>query len=184
MMNKMKWQKPPLRQGAPGDYQTPPIALKPLFPFLKRNWLIWECACGKGYLVDEMRLRGYRVIGSDILTGQDFMHYIPEEFDCIITNPPYKLRNEFLSRCYELRKPFALLMPITTLETAKRQRLFRDFGIELICFDKRIEFEMPENKIGQAIWFGVAWFTNWLDIGKNLSFVRLNEDVIIRQKIV
>src|SRR5574344_195369 len=43
--------KPPLRQGSSDDFQTPPIALKPLLPYLKSDWRIWECACGNGNLV-------------------------------------------------------------------------------------------------------------------------------------
>ena len=43
--------RPPIRQGSPDDFQTPPYALDPLLPFLKRDWVVWECACGKGNLV-------------------------------------------------------------------------------------------------------------------------------------
>ena len=42
----------------------------------------------------------------------------PVQFDCIITNPPFSLKQEFLQRCYELGKPFALLLPLTTFESS------------------------------------------------------------------
>jgi len=172
--------KPPLHGFAPDDFQTPPEALMPLLPFLKKNWTIWECAQGKGYLTQALRVYGYQVIGSDILTGQDFLVWKPEQFDCIITNPPYSAKHKFLIRCYALEKPFALLLPLTTLETRIRQRLFAQYGIEIILFDKRINFHVPSGKESKS-WFATAWFTWGLDIGKQLSFVSLTET---KQKVM
>lgn len=162
--------KPPLRQGSPDDFQTPPKALQPLLPYLKKDWKIWECAKGKGNLSNELLRLNYNVIATDILDGYDFITYKPDEFDCIITNPPFKYKQQFLERCYELKKPFALLLPLTTFETKKRQDLFNHYGIEVIFFDRRINFETPHHVEKSASWFATAWFTNGLNIGKQLSF--------------
>ena len=170
--------KPPLHGFAPDDFQTPPEALIPLLAYLKKDWLIWECAEGKGYLVKALREYGYRVIGSDILTGRDFLTCAPDYFDCIVTNPPYSIKHKFLTRCYQLGKPFALLLPLTTLETRTRQQLFAQYGLEIILFDKRINFHVPSGKESKS-WFATAWFTNGLKIGKELTFVTLVES---RQK--
>jgi hypothetical protein len=48
----MKSNQPPMRQGSPDDFQTPDKALDILTPFLDKNKVIWECACGKGNLLD------------------------------------------------------------------------------------------------------------------------------------
>ena len=162
--------KPPLKQGSPNDFQTPPEALQPLFPYLKKEWTIWECAAGNGNLVNHLRENGYNVIGTDILDGHDFLTWKPEKFDCIITNPPYSLKEKFLERCYELQKPFALLLPLTTFETQKRQNLFKKYGVEVIFFPKRINFETPDGT-GSGSWFAVAWFTWGFNIGKELNFL-------------
>src|SRR3990167_662084 len=124
--------KPPLATGRPDDFQTPPSALTPLYPYLKKEWTVWECAEGKGNLSTALRNEGYSVVGTDILSGQDFLHWNPEKFDVIITNPPFSLKQQFLERCYNLGKPFALLLPLTTFETGKRQRLFKENGVEII----------------------------------------------------
>lgn len=166
--------KPPLHGFASDDFQTPPEALIPLLPYLHENWLIWECAEGKGYLSRELRVNGYSVIGSDILTGQDFLLWMPEHFDCIVTNPPYSLKHKFLIRCYQLGKPFALLLPLTTLETRTRQQLFKQYGVEIILFDKRINFYVPSGKESKS-WFATAWFTWGLGIGEQLNFISLVE---------
>lgn len=165
--------KPPLKNGSPNDFQTPPYALEPLLPYLKKDWLIWESAAGTGNLVNALREKGFKVIGTDILTGQNFLTWTPENYDCIITNPPYSLKQEFLERCYQLNKPFALLLPLTTLETGKRQDLLKKYGIEIILFDKRINFETPEPTEKSSSWFATAWFCYKLDIGRTLTFTKL-----------
>lgn len=169
--------KPPLRINSPDDFQTPIEALLPLYPYLKKDWTIWECACGKFNLSNEFIKRGYKVEVSDILYSkdQDFLSYKPLQWDCIITNPPFKYKQEFLERAYSLGTPFAFLLPLTTFETMKRQSLFQKYGLEVIFFDKRVNFEVP-NKIGKsASWFATAWFTWGLNIGKQLSFSTLKK---------
>ena len=162
--------KPPLKNGNSNDFQTPIGALKPLFPFLKKEWLIWECACGKGNLVKGLNEEGFLTEGTDILMGHNFLTWKPEKFDCIITNPPFSLKDKFIERAYDLEKPFAFLLPLTTFEGKKRQALFQMYGLEVILFDKRINFETPSGR-GGGSWFMTAWFTNGLNIGKQLTFV-------------
>ena len=120
-------KQPPMKQGSSDDFQTPKEALLPLIPFLKKEWTIWECAEGKGNLIKGFKEFGFNVVGSDILSGTDFLKFnlTKPKPDCIITNPPFSLKQEFLQRCYELKKPFALLLPLTTFETVKRQNLFK-----------------------------------------------------------
>ena len=112
------------------------------------------------------------MVGTDILSGQDFLHWNPEKFDVIITNPPFSLKQQFLERCYNLGKPFALLLPLTTFETGKRQRLFKENGVEIIFFDRRVNFEVPSGK-GSGSWFATAWFTNGLGLPSVLNFEKL-----------
>lgn len=38
--------------------------------------MIWEPACGENHMVDVIRENGYKVIGTDILTGDDFLKAI------------------------------------------------------------------------------------------------------------
>jgi len=161
------------------DYQTPPEALLPLYQYLPKHWVIWECAEGDGNLSRALREHGYKVVGGDILTGQDFLASAPDHFDCIVTNPPFSIKQKFLARAYELGKPFAFLLPLTTFETRARQQLFIRHGLEVVLFDKRINFTRPDAtgyvKPESTSWFATAWFTNWLGIGRQLSFFSLIE---------
>jgi hypothetical protein len=166
--------KPPSRQGSSDDFQTPPFALEPLYPYIPIDWIVWECAEGFGWLTKAFSDKGYRVIGTDILTGKDYRMWQPDEWDIAITNPPYAIKQQFLERAYMLRKPFAFLLPLTTFETWKRQRLFNDFGLEVIFLDKRINFRTPSGN-GSGAWFSTAWFTNGLNIGKQMTFAHIEE---------
>ena len=150
------------------DWQTPPLALDPLIPYIKPNWTIWECAEGKGNLSKALREKGFVVIGTDILSDRDFLVWEPISYDCIITNPPFSSKHQFLERAYRLRKPFAFLVPLTTFETSRRQALFSQFGIEVIMFPFRIDFEHA-GKTGKS-YFVTAWFTHGLNIGRQLTF--------------
>lgn len=161
-------------QARPDDFQTPAVALGPLYPYLPPSSIVWECAAGRGNLVRALRGGGYNVIASDLLTGQDFRMWTPDSFDLIVTNPPFSLKGEFLERAYLLGKPFAFLLPLTTFEGLKRQALFRRYGLEVVLFDRRINFETPSGR-GGGSWFATAWFTWGLGIGRQLSFERLGK---------
>ena len=162
-----------MRNGSPDNYQTPPEALIPLFPYLKKKWKIWECAWGEGNLFNELKRKGFEVIGTDINSGKDFLNSNCR-CDCVITNPPYSLKDDFIEKCYEIGKPFALLLPLTALEGKRRQAQYKKHGVQLILFDKRINFKTPNRK-GSGSWFATAWFTHGLNLPKELNFVELKQ---------
>jgi len=165
---------PSMKQGSPDDFQSPKKAIDCLLPFLNSGWIIWEPAAGKGNIVNALSEKGFLVFGSDILSGYDFTSSVQPniKFDCIITNPPYSLKEEFLKRCYELGKPFALLMPLTGLESEARQKLYRKYGIQLIIPNKRFNFETPSGG-GSTAWFLTCWYTHGLNLPKDLNFVEI-----------
>jgi hypothetical protein len=157
-----------MQQGHSNDFQTPAWVLKPLIPYIP-DGIVWECACGKGNLVKGLAYY-IETIGTDLLTGTDFLTCnIPNGVTSIITNPPYTIKDKFLERCYEIGLPFALLMPLTALEGIKRQALYRKHGLELILLPRRIDWITPSGIKGGS-WFASAWFTNGLNVGKELTF--------------
>lgn len=166
--------KPPMRNGSVDDFMTPPEAIDPLLQFIPMHAKVWEPACGTGNLVRAFHAADRMCHGTDINTGHDFRTYQPEEFDYIVTNPPFSLKGEFLERAYSIGKPFAFLLPLTTFEGLKRQALFRAHGVEVILFDRRINFETPSGR-GSSSWFATAWFTHGLNIGRDLTFTKLRK---------
>jgi len=141
--------------------QTPEEGLIPLLPFLRSYWHIWEPARGEGNLMLSLLTNGfYNVVGTDILTGQDFFTYRESDFDAIVTNPPYSVKYQWLKRCYELGKPFALLMPVEMLGAKTAQRMFAKHGISVVFPYGRINFKMPNKGWdGSSAQFPTAWYT-------------------------
>lgn len=161
--------------------QTDPRALQPLMPHVP-HWIrtIWEPAAGEGLLVRAMQAMKFRVIASDILTGayspvgtqaQNFLEWEPAEpWDMIITNGPFSWKFDFLKRCYELGRPFALLVPLEAIGAATARALFKRYGVEVILMD-RVNFKMPIKKWeGSGSQFPVCWITWQLGIGQRLVF--------------
>ena len=159
--------------------QTPPAAIGPLLPHLVEGWKIWEPAAGEGNLVNAFRGFGFDVIASDLINGANFFEFEPETWDCLITNPPYSIKYQWLERCYQLSRPFALLLPVETLGARSAQVFFEQYGVEVIFLDRRVNFKMPNiGWDGSSAQFPTAWFTNGLEIGKrsrvfSIAFAKL-----------
>lgn len=160
--------------------QTPAYALDPLLPYLSLDWTIWEPAAGEGLLVEALYDSGFyenRVIAGDILTGQNFFDYQPDGWDCLVTNPPYSIQFQWLERCYQLTKPFALLLKVETLGTKTAQELFDQHGVEVIFVSPRINFKMPNKGWdGGGAQFPTAWYTWGLNIGRQITFAKVTPD--------
>jgi len=170
--SNIKSKMPPKKTGSSNHFQTRDLSpVEILCRSVPKEWKIWECAAGSGRLVNYLEQLGYEVEGTDILAGFDFMSPLMAvpEFDMIITNPPFSLADEWLQRCYDLGKPFALLMPITKMGEQGRFKLFKKYGIQLVMLPERCEFVTPSGKEGGA-WFYCAWFCHGLDLPSQIYF--------------
>jgi len=160
-MSKM----PPKAAGRSDHFQTPEFEISRLFPYIPKTWKIWENACGAGRIVNALKTADYDVIGTDIMHGFDFLSPLMPlpEFDCILTNPPFSVKDKWLARCFEIGKPFALLMPITALGEQDRVSMYKKHGIQVALPPGRINFETPSGK-GSGAWFYSAWFCHGLPL--------------------
>ena len=87
----------------------------------------------------------YKVIRSSLLEGQDFFKYEPNEhYDVIISNPPFSKKDKVLKRLDDLGKPFAILLPMNSLQGKSRYKIFKN-GIQLLAFDARVDFHTNNN---------------------------------------
>ena len=64
---------------------------------------------------------GYKVICSHLNNGEDFFTFEPKDYDLIISNPPFSKKDAVIKRLYELGKPFAILLPIQSLQSKERK---------------------------------------------------------------
>jgi hypothetical protein len=172
-MNLLKAKQEYSKRGAFDELYTPDEAVEMIIPFIpKYVKTIWECtAIKESRIVKVLRDNGYTVITTHIKDGLDFFTYEPDHYDMIITNPPYSIKDKFLKRAFDLKKPFMFLLPLTTLEGLNRGKMFIENKIQLLIPSKRFNFK-PEKKSGA--WFQTSWFTYGLGLEKDLNFVSLN----------
>ncbi len=161
------------------DYcRTPPYAVEPLVPYLPPTFTVWESCCGEHaehFLLGALERREFDVIGTDILHGIDYFSWEPQTYDIQITNPPYSIKYDWIQRAYDLGKPFALLIPLETIGSARAQHMAQTYGAEFILLDKRVDFFMPNKGYGGSAQFPVMWWTHGLGIGRDISYAKLHK---------
>lgn len=130
---------------ASDEYFTPEYAVKPLLKYFERNQLIW-CPFDKkdSAFVSILEGAGHRVIASHIDNGENFFFYKPEDYDIIISNPPFSCKDAVLARLTELKSPYAMLLPLPTLQGQSRFKYLKD--CQALIFDKRINFYQDEER--------------------------------------
>ena len=128
-------------------------------------------------MVDTLKAAGFKnIIATDILTGHDIFTWRPEQhIDIVVTNPPFSKKYKIIKRLYSLGIRWAMVMPGDTLMARSAQRLFEQYGMELILLDKRIDYKMPIGGYKGTAQFSSAWFTHGLNIGKQITYAKLDK---------
>ena len=135
---------------------TPAYAVRPLLKYLiDFNGIIW-CPFDKedSEYVKIFRENGYNVICTHIDNEENFFYYEPENYDIIISNPPFSIKDDILKRLYELDKPYAILLPVPSLQGQKRFPYMKN--CQALIFDKRINYYMTPDKtqVQKGVSFG------------------------------
>lgn len=142
MKNQVYYQ-----QGGGDEQYTPRYGVEVLLPHIEhlKDKIIW-CPFDKedSEFVKVLTEKNFKVIYTHIDYGQDFLTYEPEKWDVIISNPPYTNKRVYWERALDLKKPFALLLPLnilsdsvinTTMQEREREREF-----QLLIPNKRMRF--------------------------------------------
>lgn len=168
----MKSKMPQMAAGRPDNFQTkdPHIALPPILQHVPKNKKIWCNASGEGRMVDYMREQGYQVTNNDLIHGFDFLSSFAEipDYDVIIENPPYSIKDKWLQKCFDLGKPFALLLPAAAIGEQKRVAMYKKYGIQIMLPAARTDFITPNGTEGGG-WFYAAWFC-WKLLPEQINF--------------
>lgn len=153
-------------------YETPLEAVQTLLRVERLPARIWEPACGPGAIVRPLRKAGHKVTATDLVdygleaseSGVDFLMETraPTGVRTIVTNPPFKLANEFVRHGLDLCPTVILLLRLAYLEGAGTRADLLDnhlrrvwVGRERLPMMHRLGWEGP--KLGSA---GIpfAWF--------------------------
>jgi hypothetical protein len=143
-------QRHPLAERGDDVYMTPPVATATLLRHVQLPHRLWECACGDGTgILDPLRTAGHEVIGSDLVdygrpdcfSRRDFLleRKLPTGCEAIITNPPFKLVEQFVEHALDLCPRVIMLLRLAFLESEKRCAILEDRGLaRVLVFRKRL----------------------------------------------
>jgi hypothetical protein len=170
--------------GNKDEYYTPRYAVEPIVEYLKtknvlatlgfprnvlvtlgfprsvvRKPVIWcPFDTEESEYVKVLTEEGYEVIHSHISEGKDFYEYEPENWDIIISNPPFTKKRQIFERALSFNKPFALLAPMTWLNDSAPKQLFRERELELLLFEKRVHFSQPNGTVDKRTTFSSGYY--------------------------
>lgn len=139
---------------------TPYFAVDPILKYIPKDKIIW-CPFDEEWsaFYQTLKMGGWKVVRSSLSEGKDFFEYEPDEWNIIISNPPFNVKDRVLERLYSFNKPFAVILPMNSLQGKTRYKYF-SHGIQLLAFDSRIPFHNPDNmeKYTKGSPFASAYF--------------------------
>lgn len=143
-------------RGRNDECETPAYGVKPIIKYIPHGAVVW-CPFDKAHSqFVELISKTHRVVYSHVDEGRDFYVYEPDHWDVIVSNPPFTNKRKIFERALSFGKPFALLMTNTWLNDAAPVRLFLERQLQLLMFDKRIEY-LTKYK-AKRITFGSSYY--------------------------
>jgi hypothetical protein len=150
------------------EYYTPPILVEPIIQYAKGTiWCPFDTEDSE--FVIQLKKNGNKVIHSHIWEDKDFFEYEPEQYDMIISNPPFSRKLEVLERLYMLNKPFAMVLGLPILNYQEIGNFFLDKELQLLIVDKKVSFD------GNTASFNNSYFCYNI-LPKDLMFVHLENN--------
>jgi hypothetical protein len=161
----------PLRERGHDLYETPECATRALLRAEDLPHRIWEPACGRGAIVNILRAHGHEVVASDLVDygvpvtcpgyrNVDFLTEgrAPEGTQAILTNPPFKLANEFVEHALELCPLVIMLLRLAFLESERRTRILESGTLARVhIFRRRLPMMHRHNWDGPKASSGMAF---------------------------
>ena len=147
---------------------TPPILVYPILKYIEPRSTIWcPFDTEKSEFFKILNDEGHNVIATHIWNEQDFFNYTPsEDFDYVISNPPFSRKMEVFDRLYKINRPFAMLMNIECLNYQIVGNFFTQHPLQLLIFDKKVSFD------GKTSSYNTSYFCNKM-LPKDLLFCHL-----------
>jgi hypothetical protein len=153
-------------------YETPDVAVEALLRIEALPHRIWECAAGPGRITNVLRAHGHQVHASDLIDydtdptahyGQDFLQLdaAPKDVETIVTNPPYKLAEQFVEHALKLCPLVVMLLRLAFLESDRRTHILEGRGLVRVhVFRKRLPMMHRAGWEGRKANSGMAfaWF--------------------------
>jgi hypothetical protein len=137
---------------------TPAYGVTPILKYIPKDAVVWcPFDTAESEFVRQISTQN-KVIATHINQGFDFFEFEPDNWDVIVSNPPFTRKRQFFERALSFNKPFALIMTNTWLNDAAPKQLFKDKDLQLLMFDKRMEFIQPNAKQTGKITFSSSYY--------------------------
>ena len=137
---------------------TPDYGVEPILKYIPKDATVWcPFDTEDSQFVIQISKQN-KVIRSHLESGQDFFNYEPDEWDMIVSNPPFTDKRKFFERALSFNKPFALIMTNTWLNDSAPKQLFKDKDLQLLMFDKRMKFISPDGRNNDKISFSSSYY--------------------------
>lgn len=160
--------------GSNDECLTPAYGVKPILEFIPRGAIVWcPFDTADSEFVKQIS-KSNRVVHSHIANGQDFYSYEPDEWDVMVSNPPFTNKRQIFQRALSFGKPFALIMSNTWLNDRAPMLLFKDKDLQLLMLDKRMEFIQKDGKDTNKITFSSSYYC-WNFLPKQIIIRELNK---------
>ena len=158
LANHLKWEKN-------DDYETPLEAWKTILEYIPKTEKLWLPFYFNGNAESMVESLGYDVEHHNL----DFFEYdLPNHL--VIDNPPYANKKEVVNHLKQRNKPFALLLPLHTLE---RNYIYGDNNLQILIKKGKFNFLKGKAKCSppyKACWF--CWgMKEYLKTDKQFIFV-------------
>ena len=137
----------------------------------EKEWIVWEMCWGAGDMARALNEAGCMVCGDPEM---DCFKDEPGEYDCIITNPPFRNNKDFLQRAIDSKKPFAMILRLEHLGGVRAYDLLNNFDFQIIIPKRRITFITPEmRKGGKDVGspFHSIWITHGFNLPKQINYL-------------
>jgi hypothetical protein len=152
-------------------YETPEAATLALLAVEPLPQTILEPACGRGAISKVLRGAGHTILENDIVdyglgqdSVQDFLNFNPAptaEIGAVVTNPPYRLAQQFVRRALTLCPRVFMLLRLTFYESERRKDVLEDTGlIRVHVFRNRLPMMHRDGWTGNRVSnpTAFAWF--------------------------
>ena len=137
---------------------TPDYGVKPILKYIPEGAIVWcPFDTEDSQFVIQISKQN-EVEYSHISTGHDFFDYEPDEWDMMVSNPPFTSKRKYFERALTFNKPFALIMTNTWLNDSAPKQLFKDKDLQLLMFDKRMKFISPDGRDNDKITFSSSYY--------------------------
>ena len=144
------------------NYPTPDIAVTSLLENETFNGTVWEPACGSGNIARHFPGCIATDIRKDNIYGEPGIDFLTEfrHVDHIITNPPYRLAQQFVEHALECANgKVAMLCKLAFLEGKARYSLFKKYPIRTVyVFSERLPLTKEGDTRKQSSMIPFAWF--------------------------